>query len=156
YYSQPIDTLSAPPADMVTDPAMASFDAARQSFQQGNYDQALQQVNDVLSKVPNDTTLHQFRGICLFALQRYDESAAALYAVLSVGPGWDWTTLISLYPNVEVYTDQLRALEADCGAHGQSASPRFVLSYLYLTEGHTEAAVNILKQVVALNPSDTL
>jgi tetratricopeptide (TPR) repeat protein len=155
-YSQPIDTQSAPPADSVTDPAMASFDAARESFRQGNYDQALQQTNAALAKLPNDTTLHEFRGLCLFVLKRYDDAAAALYAVLSVGPGWDWTTLISLYPNVEVYTDQLRALEAYCGAHSQSGAARFVLSYLYLTEGHTEAAVGILKQVVALNPGDTL
>ena len=45
----------------------------------------------------------------LFALKRYDEAAAALYAVLSVGPGWDWTTLISLYADPETYTQQLRA-----------------------------------------------
>jgi hypothetical protein len=31
--------------------------------------------------------------------------------VLSVGPGWDWTTLIGLYPSIDVYTTQLRALE---------------------------------------------
>ena len=45
-----------------------------------------------------------------------------MYAVLSVGPGWDWTTLISLYPNVDVYTAQLRALEDYCKANPQSAS----------------------------------
>ena len=31
------------------------------------------------------------------------------------GPDGDWTTLVGLYPNVEVYTRQLRALEAYCG-----------------------------------------
>ena len=43
----------------------------------------------------------------LFALQKYPESAAAIYAVLSAGPGWDWTTMSGLYPNVNVYTQQL-------------------------------------------------
>ena len=61
--------------------------------------------------MPNDTVLHEFRGLVLFALGRYKEAAAADYAVLSAGPGWDWTTLSGLYPNVEVYTEQLRALE---------------------------------------------
>ena len=59
--------------------------------------------------MPNDPTLHEFRRLVLFALDRYDEAAAALYAVLSVGPGWDWTTLISLYGDPETYTQQLRA-----------------------------------------------
>jgi tetratricopeptide (TPR) repeat protein len=155
-YSQPIDTTSAPADESVANPALALFDAGRASFQQGNYADALRQTNDALAKLPNDTTLHEFRALCLFALGRYDEAAATLYAVLSVGPGWDWTTLIGLYPNVDVYTTQLRALEDYCTTHPESATGRFVLAYQYLTEGHTEAAVGILKQVVALKPSDTL
>ena len=100
--------------------------------------------------------MHEFRALCLFALGRYDEAAATLYAVLSVGPGWDWTTLISLYPSVDVYTTQLRALEDYCKAQRQSASGRFVLAYHYLTEGFNDAAVKMLKQVAALKPNDTL
>ena len=155
-YSQPIDTTGAPASATVADPAMATFDAARASFKQGDYDQALQQTDDALAKLPNDTALHEFRALCLFALGRYDEAAATLYAVLSVGPGWDWTTLIGLYPDVDVYTAQLRALEAYCNANPTRPPPRFVLAYHYLTQGHTEAAVDVLKQVVALKPSDTL
>jgi tetratricopeptide (TPR) repeat protein len=155
-YSQPIDTTAAPAADTVTDPAVALFDAGRALFQQGNYTDALKQTDDALGKLPTDTTLHEFRALCLFALARYDEAAATLYAVLSVGPGWDWTTLISLYPNVDVYTSQLRALEAFCKTHTDSAAGRFVLAYHYLTQGHTDAAVAILKGVVALKPNDSL
>ena len=135
---------------------MAMFDAARESFKQGNYDQALAQADDALKTLPNDTALHEFRALCLFALKRYDEAAATLYAVLSVGPGWDWATLVGLYPDVEVYTAQLRALEAYCDANPTSAAARFVLGYHYLTQGHTEAAATVLKQVVALMPNDTL
>ena len=155
-YSQPIDTTSAPADESVANPAMTLFDSGRALFQQGNYDGALQATNDALAKLPNDTTLHEFRALCLFALGRYDEAAGTLYDVLSVGPGWDWTTLIGLYPNVEVYTTQLRNLEGYCSSHPQSATARFVLAYQYLTQGHTEAAVQVLKQVVALNPADTL
>jgi tetratricopeptide (TPR) repeat protein len=155
-YSQPINTVSAPAAESVADPAMSLFDAGRASFKEGNYADALQKTNDALAKLPNDTTLHEFRGLCLFALGRYDASAATLYAVLSVGPGWDWTTLISLYPDVGVYTAQLHALEEFARAHTESATARFVLAYHYLTEGYTDAAVTVLKQVVALKPNDTV
>ena len=54
---------------------------------------ALAQVDQAIAQVPNDTVLHEFRGLVLFALGRYKEAAAADYAVLSAGPGWDWTTL---------------------------------------------------------------
>jgi hypothetical protein len=155
-YSQPIDTTGQAPPASITDPAMASFDAARESFKAGNYDQALQQTGTALTKLPDDRDVQEFRALCLFALGRYDEAAAPLYSVLSVGPGWDWTTLAGLYPNVDVYTQQLRALEAYCNANTKSSAARFVLTYEYLTEGYIDAAVSCLKQIVAMNPSDTL
>ena len=109
-----------------------------------------------MKTTPNDAALHEFRALCLFALKRYDEAAAVLYAVLSVGPGWDWTTLISLYGDPETYTQQLRALESYCSQHPQSAAARFVLAYHYLTQGHAEAAVRQLKIVQQLQPKDQL
>jgi hypothetical protein len=69
-YSQPIDTVSATAAESVTDPAMALFDAGRASFKEGNYADALQKTNDALAKLPNDTTLHEFRSLCLFETPR--------------------------------------------------------------------------------------
>ena len=135
---------------------MSSFDAARDSFKQGNYDQAFGQAGEALARTPNDSDFHEFRALCLFALGRYHDSAAALHGVLSVGPGWDWTTLIGLYPDVETYTGQIRKLEDYCAGNPGSASARFVLSYQYLTQGHTDAAVEYLKQVVVLKPDDSL
>ncbi len=76
--------------------------------------------------------------------------------MLSVGPGWDWTTLISLYGDPETYTQQLRALENYCSQHPQSAAPRFVLGYHYLTQGHAEAAVRQFTIVNKLQPKDQL
>ena len=69
-YSQPIDTVSAAADESVTNPAEALFDAGRASFKQGNYTDALQQADAALAKLPNDTTLHEFRALCLFALKR--------------------------------------------------------------------------------------
>jgi tetratricopeptide (TPR) repeat protein len=155
-YSQPIDTVSAPAAEEVTSQSVSSFDTAREAFFQGNYDQALALANDALAKTPNDTALHEFRALCLFAVKRYDEAAGVLYAVLSVGPGWDWATLIGLYPDAETYTAQLRALEDACNANPRSAADYFVLAYHYLTQGHTKAAVGVLRRVVSLKPDDSL
>ena len=156
-YSQPIDTVERTRSrKRWPTRRWRCLTPARGSFRDGNYADALQKVDQAFAKLPNDTTLHEFRALCLFALGRYDEAAATLYAVLSVGPGWDWTTLISLYPSVDVYTTQLRALEDYCKVQRQSASARFVLAYHYLTEGFNDAAVKMLKQVVALKPNDTL
>jgi tetratricopeptide (TPR) repeat protein len=155
-YSQPIDTQSAPPAAEVADPAVAKFDSARVAFTNGDYAGALQLTDEALKVLPNDATLHEFRGLVLFAAGKYELAAGPLYAVLAVGPGWDWTTMVSLYPNADVYTAQLRKLEAFVKANPNSASARFVLAYHYMTEGHTEEAVAQFKAVVTLAPQDNL
>ncbi|WZO98883.1 hypothetical protein EP7_000474 [Isosphaeraceae bacterium EP7] len=155
-YSQPIDASGPPPDSTVSDPSLQTFDAARQSFYDGDYSQALAQTDQALAKMPNDPTMHEFRALVLFALGQYEQAASTLYAVLAVGPGWDWTTLIGLYPDVDVYTKQLRALEAVTKQDASSASPRFVLAYHYLVAGFKDAAIDQYKAVVALKPTDQL
>jgi tetratricopeptide (TPR) repeat protein len=116
----------------------------------------LELIDQAIRQTPNEAALHEFRGLALFALKRYDEAAAALYAVLAVGPGWDWPTLVGIYPDVSVYTGQLRALESYVNNNPASPSARLVLAYHYLTQGNTGAGLRQLKQVVALQPKDTL
>jgi hypothetical protein len=155
-YSRPLDLASPPPAQEVVDRSVASFDSARAAFRAGDYVRALDLAGQALQQTPNDPMLHQFRAICLFALGRYDEAAVPLYAVLSAGPGWDWTTLVGLYPDVATYTRQLHALEAYCLATPRAASARFVLAALYMTQGNNDMAAAWLKQVVELQPRDRL
>jgi len=154
-YSQPLTTAeAAPPAE--DDPSLQTFADARAAFKAGDYPAALQKADEALKALPNDAALHEFRALCLFALKQYDPAAGVLYAVLSVGPGWDWTTLIGLYPDIDVYTAQLRALEEYRTAHPDSASARFVLGYHYLTEGFNDEAAREFAEVARLQPGDSL
>lgn len=131
-------------------------DLARQAFGAGNYSGAMKEIDLALKQLPTDAALHEFRALTLFAMQDYSKAAATLYAVLSVGPGWDWTTMSSLYPDVDTYSQQLRTLEQYVRNHLESAEARFVLAYHYITAGHTEPAIRQLQQVVKLQPSDKL
>jgi uncharacterized protein (TIGR03066 family) len=155
-YAQPINTEVPPPAPEVTQPAVSTFDQARMSFQVGDYQQALSLTDQALAKMPNDAAMHEFRALCLFALQRYDEAAAVLYSVLSVGPGWDWTTMAGLYSNTDTYTQQLRALENYRSQHPDDAAPAFLLGYHYSTAGHKEEAADQYEAVLKLQPGDQL
>src|SRR5262249_47373166 len=92
----------------------------------------------------------------LFAQQKYTDAAGVLYAVMSAGPGWDWTTLSSLYANIDTYTSQLRKLEEYVKSNPNSAEGHFVLAYHYITCSHKDAAVAELKEVLRLQPKDQL
>lgn len=155
-YSQPLAIDTTEPAQTSVDAASTEFAAARDAFKAGDYNAALQKVDQALGTLPNDVDLHEFRSLTLFALGRYSESAAGLYAVLNRGPGWNWATLSGLYPNVDTFTSQLRSLEKYAAANPSAASARFDLAYLYMGMGSTDAAADQLREVVKLEPDDQL
>lgn len=166
-YSQPIvmtpteTTLAGDPTQTsvpsaVTPESLSAFDQARQEFFAGDYEAALKSTDAALKKLPNDAVIHEFRALTLFALGNYKDAAATLYAVLSVGPGWDWTTMTGLYPNVDTYTKQLRALEDYRDKNPQDPAARFVLAYHYTTAGNADEAAAELKKLVELAPEDQL
>src|SRR5262249_16753601 len=94
--------------------------------------------------------------LVLFALKRYKEAAATDYAVLTAGPGWNWATMVGLYPDVDTYNNQLRELEANVRQNPNDASGRFLLAYHYMVQGHKDAAANESQNVVKLEPKDQL
>ena len=159
-YSQPIALAGPAPAEAESQTAASQaaelLDAARNAFLQADYSGALADCDKALALTPNDALLHELRGLSLFALHRYDEAAGTVYAVLSQGPGWDWTTLSSLYADVGTYTDQLRALEEYVTQNPNSAAARFLLAYHYTICGHADAAATELAATVKLNPKDRL
>ncbi len=162
-YSRPI-IVAAPAVQggiAVTNPEAASqsveyLDASRKAFSSGDYATAMALVNSAIAKQPNDPALHEFRGLILFATRQYKDAAAANYSVLSIGPGWDWATLSSLYPDVNIYTAQLRELERYRNEHPDAAEMHFLLAYHYMSCGHSDAAAGELKDVVRLSPKDQL
>ena len=147
------DPMDLPP-DAIPEAALTAFDEARQEFYAGDYQGALTATNNALRDNPNDAVIHEFRALTLFALGEYQDSAATLYAVLSVGPGWDWTTMIGLYPDVDTYTKQLRALESYVGQHPDDIAGLLVLAYQYITAGHDDAAATELRRLIQLTPTD--
>ncbi|HEY2251213.1 MAG TPA: tetratricopeptide repeat protein [Planctomycetaceae bacterium] len=133
---------------------LTSFDAASEAFQKGHYEQALEHIDAALAQLPYDPALHEFRALVLFAMKDYQRAAATVYAVLSVSPGWDWTTLSGLYADQDVFTRQLRDLETFHKEHPESAAAAFLRGYHYTTCRHTEAAIKQFEATVKLLPDD--
>ena len=139
-YSKPIAVLEPPPEPDAVDTAQDALTAARESFRAGDYARTLTLADQALAQTPNDPVLHEFRALVLFALNRYSDAAATAYAVLTAGPGWNWATMVGLYPDVDTYSHQLRHLEASVQREPNSAPGRFLLAYHYLVQGHKDAA----------------
>ena len=154
-YSRPINVQNPPPTETLLFEALASFGAARDAFRREDFSRALQKTEESLRLMPDDPMLQQFRALCLFALGRYEDAAAPLHAVLAVGPGWDWRTMVSVYGKRETYTRQLRLLEDAAEKPGAgAAAARFVLAYHYYTTGYADAALEQWGRVLGLQPDE--
>jgi tetratricopeptide (TPR) repeat protein len=149
-----VDNSDEPPPTVQSE--NPDFDAARAAFRDGNYPASLANVDAAIAKVPTDSVLHEFRALVLFAMQDYKQAAAVIHSLLAVGPGWDWTTMSSLYDDPALYTQQLRALEDYTLANPKKAESHFLLAYHYTICNHSEAAAAQLQQVVKLVPGDRL
>ena len=152
-------TPQIPDTSLTDDNAAAAkqlFDQARQAFRLQDLNTAQQQIDQAITRLPNDTTMHEFRALVLFARMKYQDAAATIYSVLAVAPGWDWETLRALYQDSQTYTLQLRALEDFSRANPTDTASRFLLAYHYLVLDAREAAAKVLASVVALQPKDEL
>ena len=67
----------------------------------------------------------------------------------------DWTTMSSLYGNVDDYQSQLRKLAQSCESNPNDPSSHFVLAYQYLATDSKDNAVNALAVVVKNQPKDS-
>ena len=148
--------ISTDSENPVAQTANELFDSAREAFRRGDYAGAQQLVEKAIQQLPSDAVLHEFRALTLFAQEHYSDAASALYAVLAAGPGWNWATMSSLYPDAGVYTQQLRTLEDHIRQNPNDAPARFVLAYHYLVLGSKDEAIKQLQEVVRLQPKDTL
>jgi len=134
----------------------AAIDQARREFDNSDFLAALKSTDEAISYAPGDSTLHEFRALCLFALGRYDDAAGVLNPVLASGPGWDWSTMSAFYPDGEVYTGQLRKLEGYVENSPESAGSYFLLGYHYMVAGFIDDAYAMFDRVTTLQPADTV
>jgi tetratricopeptide (TPR) repeat protein len=158
YYPADADAAGAAPEAPQEPPeaqqATQLFDEGLALFKSADYKGALPKFDAALAKLPGDPVIHEVRALTLFALGDYADAAAALNSFLSSAPGMDWTTMSSLYPDVEIYKTQLRELEQFAKAHPRDAAAHFVLAYHYLVIGAKDEAVAALKVVVKNEPRD--
>ena len=151
------DTTSSPPTvSPEVQEGTTHMDLARDAFRAGDYGKASSEIDLAIKALPKDAALHEFRALIFFATKDYKQAAGTLYAVLSAGPGWDWTTLSGMYANVATYTEQLRALEVYTKENPSSPESRFVLAYHYTTCGYPDSARKQYEEVLKLLPGDQL
>jgi hypothetical protein len=86
-------------------------------------------VDQAIKVLPNAGALHEFRALTLFAMKKYKDAAGVIYSELTVGPGWTWDTVKSLYAKQATDEQQLKALTEFSQANPKGAAAMFLLAY---------------------------
>lgn len=159
-YSQPITVVaaeaegSADDLERANDTSEGFIEKSQDAFKARDYLVALENANKAVEAAPGDGALHEYRALVLFALGKYGEAAGVLNPVLASGPGWDWSTMVTLYDAQQTYTDQLRKLEDYAGARSDDAAAHFLLGYHYMVCGHLDLATAEFDTAAKLQPAD--
>jgi tetratricopeptide (TPR) repeat protein len=159
-YSQPlVNVVQAVPESGQEPPRMPetasqAFNAAQAAFKDSDYATALVKTEQALKDFPDDPVLHEFRALVCFAQGKYKQASTILHALLASGPGWDWTTMSSLYASTKTYEGQLAALERATGERPEDPALQFLLAYHFMTIGNAEGAKAALAQAKKLLPND--
>lgn len=155
--SKALETSVATPmlaTNLRSTPCKAELDLAVAAFRQGDYDLALERVTQAMGHCPGDPSLHEFRGLVLFAKGDYAEASVVAHKAIAGGSGWTWATIYPFYSDVQTYTRHLRSLESFTKKHPDDGAARFLQAYHYKALGSNDAAVRELEMVIRLEYND--
>jgi len=140
--------------------ALSYADRGETAFKAGNYTQAVSDWKHALVDDPQNGTLGMMLAQAMFASGSYAEAAGATQMAMSLLPQEQWGVVVrnytDLYPNVQSYTDQLRALEK--ARNGKTTDPalRFLLGFHYNYLGYPTQAARELAKAIELAPQDEM
>jgi tetratricopeptide (TPR) repeat protein len=151
----PIGTPSDPTAGT---PAEGDYyPQALDAFREGNSKNALRLAGHAAVDNPRDPNVHLLLSLAMFADGNFQGAAVEAHAIAGAGAKVDWPTIMGFYNNnVELYTVQLRLLEAYVVKNPSLAPARFLLGFHYLAEGHKPAAQKEFLQALNAVPQDPI
>lgn len=131
-----------------------------EDFRNRRYDSAIRNWQHALVDDPRNGALVMLMAQALFAAEQYNEAAGAVQQGMRMLPQEKWGTVVEnytqIYPNIQDYTDQLRALEKARNESLEQPALRFLLGYHYGYLGYPKQAVRELTKCVELAPQDQM
>jgi hypothetical protein len=159
-YSYPAAFTTAEPTAEQVASAADFTNQGEEDFKAGRYQEAVNKWQHALVDNPNNGGLMLLLSQGLYAAGQFEPAAGALQLALQMLPQNQWSTVVSnyteLYPNIQNYTDQLRALEKARTDSPKNPALRFLLGYHYGYLGYPKNAVTELDEGIALLPKDKL
>src|SRR5229473_3006307 len=130
-------------------------DLAITYFEAGQFDKALQPLNQAIALNPQSTSAHSLRGKTYFALREYDKAAAELRVALEFGANdFDTTfTLAIAYLQQRQFDAARRVFDGMIQHLGDQPELHVVIGRAFRVAGRLPEAIDEFKKAIALNPA---
>ncbi len=159
-------TVINPPAQVVYQPTAEQvqnaedfYSLAVQAFQAGQYQDAIRYSQHAMVDNPRNPQVILLMAQALFATGDYDAAADAIQMAQQMTPEDQWGAIAGnyaqYYPNIQDYTNQLRALEQSArNANPPDPAQNFLLGYHYGYLGYPQQAVTQLDKALDARQQD--
>jgi len=128
------------------------------AFKAGQYEQAMRAWQHAMVDDPTNGAVILLMSQALFALGQWDAAANALQGAMQVLPEAEWNGVVAhyaeLYPDISVYTNQIRAAEKARDAAPDDPAVRFLLGYHFGYLKYPKQAVRELDKALDIQPQD--
>ncbi len=154
-YYAPTTTQAAQAAPPAADQYIA---AGEQAFKSGQYESAIRSWQHALVEDPANGGVAMMMAQALFAIGQYDAAASAVQVGMQSLEQAQWGNLVKnyreLYPNIQNYSTQLKALEKARDTKPDDPALRFLLGYHFGYLGYPKEAVRELDKCLDRQPQD--
>jgi len=153
----PAEDVPPPTADQ-QQAASDYIAAGEQAFGAARYQEAIRDWQHALVDDPNNGGVVLLIAQALFAVGKYQDAAGAVQMAMQMLPENEWGVVAKnytqLYPNIQLYTDQLKALEKARDEKPDDPALRFLLGYHFGYLGYPKQAARELDKALDLQPKD--
>ncbi len=159
YSSTPYSDSSAAQTAQPQSPDTEQFiSTGEEAFGAGQYQTALRAWQHAMVDNPSNGGVVLMLAQAMFALGQFEQAAGAVQMGMQLLPEGEWGTVVKnyaqIYPNIQNYTDQVKALEKARKTRPDDPALRFLLGYHFGYLGYPKQAVRELDKALDLQPKD--